>query len=164
MAQAKTEGFGLKVGDYAPDFNMPTDGGGYIDLGDLRDKKNVVLYFYPKDDTPGCTVEAKDFAALRDQFAKLDTEIIGVSRDEVKSHDKFKEKYCLTFTLASDETGTVTEAYGVWAEKNMYGKKYMGIERTTFLINKKGIIAKIWSRVSVNGHAEEVLKEVKAIK
>ncbi|MBX9726747.1 MAG: peroxiredoxin, partial [Rickettsiales bacterium] len=119
--------------------------------------KPVVLYFYPKDDTPGCTTEAKDFASLAKQFEKADTVIIGISKDDLKSHDKFRTKYDLPFALASDDSG-IAEAFGVWGEKNMYGKKYMGIVRSTFLIDKKGNIAKSWPKVSVTGHAAEVLK------
>ncbi len=125
----------LSVGDMAPDFTLPSDSGGSIRLSALKGKK-VVVYFYPKDDTPGCTVEAKDFRDAIDAFRKADTEVIGMSKDSVKSHDKFKEKYALPFGLASDEGGSTCEDYGVWVEKSMFGKKYMGIERTTFLIDK----------------------------
>lgn len=154
---------GLNIGDKAPDFTLTTDGEGSISLAKLKGK-NVVLYFYPKDDTPGCTIEAKDFRDLMDDFKKSDTVIIGLSKDSVKSHDKFKEKFCLPFTLASDTEGTTCEAYGVWVEKSMYGKKYMGIERATFLIDKQGKIAQIWSKVKVEGHAKEVLEAAKGLK
>jgi peroxiredoxin Q/BCP len=125
----------LEAGDKAPDFTMPTDGGGKVSLKALRGKP-VVLYFYPKDNTSGCTAEACAFRDALPDFSKLKATVIGVSRDPVKSHEKFKEKYNLSFPLASDEDGKVTEAYGVWVEKSMYGRKYMGIERSTFLIDK----------------------------
>jgi len=150
----------LKVGDFAPDFTLDTDGDGKITLSELRGK-NVVLYFYPKDDTPGCTMESKEFAEAKEDFDDEKTIIIGISKDNVKSHNKFKEKYCLPFTLASDSEGTVCDAYGVWVEKNMYGKKYMGIRRDTFLIDKKGTISKIWHKVKPAGHAAEVLETVR---
>lgn len=152
----------LKPGDRAPAFSLPGDAGTTIALSALKGK-NVVLYFYPKDDTPGCTIEAKDFRDHVRDFEKLDTVIIGVSKDPVKSHDAFKEKYCLPFPLASDEKGTVCEDYGVWGEKSMYGKTYMGIERTTFLIDKTGTIRHMWRKVKVDGHVKEVLQAVQAI-
>jgi peroxiredoxin Q/BCP len=124
--------------------------------------KNIVLYFYPKDDTPGCTIEAKDFRDLMGDFEKANAVVIGVSKDSVKSHDKFKEKYCLPFPLGSDEDGGVCAAYGVWVEKSMYGKKYMGIERSTFLIDGNGIITQIWRKVSADGHAKAVLDTLTA--
>lgn len=153
----------LAAGASAPAFTMATDSAGKVSLKDYAGEKNVVLYFYPKDDTPGCTVEANDFRLLRDKFDKADTVIIGVSKDSVKSHDKFKDKHCLPFTLGSDEDGTVCEAYGVWVEKSMYGKKYMGIQRATFLIDKKGKLANIWPKVSVPNHAAEVLKAAESL-
>lgn len=153
---------GLSVGDKAPEFKLPVDGGGSVSLSGLKGK-NVVLYFYPKDDTPGCTIEAKDFRDRIAAFEKADTVILGVSKDSVKSHDKFKEKYCLPFNLISDEEGKMCEDYGVWVEKSMYGKKYMGIERTTFLIDKQGKIAKIWNKVKVDGHAEELLNSAREL-
>lgn len=125
--------------------------------------KNLVLYFYPKDDTPGCTTEAKDFAALTNHFAELNTTIIGISRDDLKKHQKFAEKHCLNFPLASDLEGKITELFGVWVEKSMYGKKYMGIERSTFLIDQQGVIRKIWRKVSVTGHAQEVYHTLQGI-
>ncbi len=149
-------------GEKAPDFILPTDGGGSVSLQQFHGKQHVVLYFYPKDDTPGCTVEAKDFAALQDQFAKADAVVIGVSKDDVSSHQRFKEKYCLPFQLASDTEG-VCETYGVWGEKNMYGKKYMGVTRATFLIDKQGVIRQVWPKVKVEGHAQDVLNAVKAL-
>jgi thioredoxin-dependent peroxiredoxin len=147
----------LQQGDSAPDFTLPGDGGSTISLKGLRGKK-VVLYFYPKDDTSGCTLEAKNFNDSKAAFAKAGAEIIGVSADSVASHDKFKKKYGLDFTLASDESKAMLEAYGVWVEKSMYGKKYMGIERSTFLIGADGKIAAVWSKVKVPGHVDEVLK------
>ncbi len=149
----------LKAGDYAPDFTAPTDGSSNFSLSSHRGKKNVVVYFYPKDDTPGCTIEAKEFSDALPEFAELDTIVIGISKDDTTSHDKFKEKHCLTIPLAYDETGTICEAYDSWGEKSMYGKKYMGIMRNTFLVDKKGIIRKIWQVSKVEGHVKEVLRE-----
>ncbi len=145
----------FKTGDKAPDFTLPTDGDGEITLSSLRGQ-NVILYFYPKDDTPGCTTESCGFRDALPAFEKLNAAIIGISKCSVKKHDKFKEKYKLNFPLASDENGDVCEAYGTWVEKSMYGKKYMGIERSTFLIDAEGKIAAIWTKVKVNGHVEEV--------
>lgn len=152
----------LSEGDQAPDFSMPTDGNGHCALSDFAGKQNVVLYFYPKDDTPGCTVEAKEFGELNGAFTAADTVVIGISKDDAKSHDKFKEKFCLPFTLACDNSD-ICERYGVWVEKNMYGKKYMGIQRATFLIDKQGKIARIWPKVKIEGHASEVLEEAKEL-
>lgn len=152
----------VDVGEKAPDFNMATDSGGNVSLKDLKGKK-VVLYFYPKDDTPGCTKEACAFRDAMPDFSGIDAEIIGVSKDPVAKHDKFKAKYDLPFTLASDEETDVCEQFGVWVEKNMYGKKYMGIERATFLIDGNGIIQNIWRKVKVPGHAEAVLEAVRAL-
>ena len=151
----------LEIGDKAPDFTLPTDGGGTVKLSDLKGKV-VVLYFYPKDDTSGCTAEACQFRDLFPKFGRGDAVVIGVSRDSVTAHDKFKKKYKLPFTLASDDEGKVTERYGVWVQKSMYGRKYMGIERTTFLIDKKGVIQGVWRKVKVPGHADEVLTAIKA--
>jgi peroxiredoxin Q/BCP len=151
----------LKVGDAAPDFTMPCDGGGQISLKSLRGKK-VVLYFYPKDDTSGCTMEACGFRDQLPDFSAADATVIGVSKDSVASHDKFKKKYALPFILASDESGEICEAYGTWVEKSMYGRKYMGIDRATFLIDPQGIVRGIWRKVKVPGHVEEVLKAAKA--
>lgn len=150
----------LKVNDPAPDFLLPCDNGDSIALEDFADK-NVVVYFYPKDDTPGCTQEAKDFKERHAEFARLDTIILGVSRDTVDKHDEFKSKYGLPFNLLSDEDSEMVDEYGVWVEKSMYGRKYMGVERATFLINKEKKLVKIWRKVSVTGHAQEVLAEVK---
>ncbi len=152
----------LNEGDKAPDFKVATDGGGTVSLKEYKGKK-VVLYFYPKDSTPGCTTEACGFREALPDFSKIDAEIIGVSRDSVKRHDSFKAKYELPFTLASDEDGTLCEAYGVWIEKMNYGRKYMGIERSTFLIDEQGRIAKIWRKVRVNKHVEKVLEEARAL-
>ena len=152
----------VDVGDTAPDFTMPTDGGGEVSLAKLKGRP-VVLYFYPRDDTPGCTKEACGFRDNFPDFKGVDAEIIGVSRDTVGKHDKFKAKYELPFTLGADEDGSVTEAYGVWVEKSMYGRKSMGIERATFLIGKDGKIAKVWRKVKVPGHVDEVLEAVKAL-
>lgn len=145
----------LKPGIAAPAFTLPTDGNGTISLKDLKGQ-NVVLYFYPKDDTPGCTTESCNFRDNIKQLEKLNAQIIGLSKDSVKSHDKFKAKYDLNFPLASDEDGKVCEAYGVWIEKSMYGKKYMGIDRSTFLIDANGKIAALWRKVKVDGHVDEV--------
>jgi peroxiredoxin Q/BCP len=152
----------LEIGDKAPDFTLPADGGGKVSLKDLKGK-TVILYFYPKDDTSGCTAEACAFRDQLPDFSKSKATVLGVSRDSVASHDKFKKKYGLTFPLLSDEEGKVTEAYGTWVEKSMYGRKYMGIDRSTFLIDPKGVIRGIWRKVKVPGHAEEVLKAAKAL-
>jgi peroxiredoxin Q/BCP len=149
----------LQVGDPAPNFTMPTVSGGTVSLDDLRGKK-VVLYFYPKDDTPGCTIEACSFRDNLPDFQGANAEVIGVSRDNTESHQAFRDKYALNFTLASDDTGQVTEDYGVWREKNMYGKTFMGIQRSTFLIDENGNLAKIWPSVSVEGHSKEVLAAI----
>jgi thioredoxin-dependent peroxiredoxin len=147
----------LQVGDEAPDFSLPADAGGRVALKDFNGKP-VVLYFYPKDDTSGCTAEACAFRDALPDFAKVKAAVIGVSRDSVASHDKFKAKYKLPFPLASDEDGLVCQAYGVWVEKSMYGRKYMGIERSTFLVDGMGVIRAIWGKVKVPGHAEAVLE------
>ena len=149
-------------GATAPICSLSLTGNKTADLASYKGKKNVVLYFYPKDDTPGCTTEAKDFTALHAQFEKADTVVIGISKDDMKSHDKFRAKYDLPFALASDDSG-IAEAFGVWGEKNMYGKKYMGIVRSTFLIDKAGMVAKSWPKVSVTGHAAEVLKAAQSL-
>ena len=152
----------VEEGKKAPDFTGATDGGGKLKLSDLRGKP-VVLYFYPKDDTPGCTKEACAFGEMFPRFKKMDAAVIGISRDSVASHDKFKKKYKLPFTLASDSEGKVTEKYGVWIEKSLYGRKYMGIDRATFLIDKDGVIRKVWRKVKVNGHVGEVAEALKAL-
>ncbi|GAB4522602.1 MAG: hypothetical protein Kow00133_10220 [Amphiplicatus sp.] len=152
----------LKEGAKAPPFRLPTDGGGEISLKDCAGK-TLVLYFYPKDDTAGCTREALDFSTHIKAFEKAGAVVVGVSKDSVAKHDKFKEKHGLKVILASDEGGKTLEAYGVWVEKSMYGRKYMGIERATFLIDGKGVIRRIWRKVKVPGHVEDVLEAVKAL-
>ncbi|GJE38252.1 peroxiredoxin [Methylobacterium persicinum] len=152
----------LSEGDPAPDFDLPASGGGRIALAALKGHK-VVLYFYPKDDTSGCTLEAQDFNALLPEFEAAGVRIVGMSPDPVKSHDKFCGKYGLAFPLASDEEKEVLGAYGVWVEKSMYGRKYMGVERTTVLIDREGRIARIWPKVKVPGHAGEVLAAARAL-
>lgn len=152
----------LKIGDKAPLFKLPRDGGAEASLADFAGR-SLVLYFYPKDDTSGCTAEAIDFNRLAADFAKAGAAIVGVSPDPVKKHDKFRDKYELGFPLVSDEAKTMLEAYGVWVEKSMYGRKYMGVERSTFLIDGKGKIARIWRKVKVPGHADEVLAAVRAL-
>ena len=152
----------IEAGDKAPDFTLPTDGGGKVTLSKLRGSK-VVLYFYPKDDTSGCTAEACGFRDNLPKFKKMDAVVVGISRDSVTAHDKFKKKYELPFALASDEKGEVTERYGVWVEKSMYGRKYMGIERATFLIDEKGVVREIWHKVKVPGHVEAVMAAAKAL-
>ncbi len=152
----------LNIGDPAPGFDLPTETGEDISLASLKGK-NVVVYFYPKDDTPGCTVEAQDFRDHIEDFKSADTVVIGISKDSVKSHQKFVEKHCLPFTLGADEDCATCQDYGAWVEKSMYGKKYMGIDRSTFLIDKEGIIRKIWRKVKVKGHVAEVLEAAKAL-
>ena len=152
----------LAEGDPAPDFELPTDGGGKARLSDHKGKA-AVIYFYPKDDTSGCTAEAIDFNRLRTSFAAAGTAVIGVSPDSAASHDKFKRKHELTIALAADPERSTIEAYGVWKEKSMYGRKYFGVERSTFLIDRNGRIAKIWRKVKGPGHAEEVLAAARAL-
>ena len=152
----------LSVGDKAPDFSMATDGGGEVLLANLRGQP-VVLYFYPKDDTPGCTTEACGFRDAMPNFSSADVAIVGVSKDTVAKHEKFKAKHDLNFILGSDADGSVCEAYGTWVEKSMYGRTYMGIERATFLIDNQGVLRRIWRKVKVKGHVEEVLEAVKAL-
>ncbi len=146
----------LAAGSKAPSFTLPRDGGTKISLQDFKGR-NLVLYFYPRADTPGCTKEAIAFSRLRNAFAKAGTEILGVSADPVKAQDKFKSRHKLKVALASDESKKMLEAYGAWGEKSMYGRKYMGVIRKTFLIDAKGRIVRVWPKVSVPGHAEEVL-------
>jgi peroxiredoxin Q/BCP len=153
----------LEVGDKAPDFTLAADGGGKVSLKALKGK-TVVLYFYPKDDTPGCTAEACAFRDQLPDFSKVKAAVVGISRDSVASHDKFKKKFSLPFPLASDEDRKVSEAYGTWVEKSMYGRKYMGIERSTFLIDGNGVIRNIWRKVKVDGHADDVLKAASGLK
>ena len=149
-------------GENAPNFNHPTGDGGECKLSDFK-RKPLVLYFYPKGDTPGCTTEAQGFRDAMAEFANFDATIVGVSKDTVKKHDRFKARHDLNFTLISDEDGTLCEAYGVWVEKNLYGRKYMGIERSTYLIDGEGKIAKVWRKVRVKGHVDNVLKAVQAL-
>ncbi len=149
-------------GKKAPAVTMSTDGGGTVSLKDMKGR-NVVLYFYPKDDTPGCTKEACGFRDALPDFAGVDAQIIGVSKDSIARHDKFKAKYELPFTLASDADGSVCEKYGTWVEKSLYGRKYMGIERATFLIDGAGVVRRIWRKVKVGGHVEAVLEAVKSL-
>ncbi len=152
----------IAAGSPAPDFTLPADSGGKVSLAKLKGKK-VILYFYPKDDTPGCTREACAFRDLLPDFTGSGATVIGISRDDQKSHDKFKQKYSLPFTLVSDLDGKVCGAYGVWVEKMNYGKRYMGIERSTFLIDAKGVVRKVWRKVKVDGHADQVLEATKAL-
>ncbi|WGM46869.1 Putative peroxiredoxin bcp [Brevundimonas sp. NIBR10] len=149
-------------GSPAPAFDMPTDGGARINSADLKGK-TVVLYFYPKADTPGCTTEAQDFTALADDFAAANTVVIGVSRDAVRALDRFKTKRELGVVLASDDEGSVTEAFGVWGEKKLYGRVYMGIERATFLIDATGVVRETWRKVAVKGHAQAVLDAARTL-
>ncbi|MES1157323.1 MAG: thioredoxin-dependent thiol peroxidase [Alphaproteobacteria bacterium] len=149
----------LNPGDPAPAFDLPAAGGGRVSLAGLKGKR-VILYFYPKDDTPGCTTEALNFAEKAKQIAKANAVVVGVSRDSVASHDKFAAKHGLKLLLASDEDGKVCAAYGVWKEKSLYGRKFMGIERSTYLIDEKGRIKHIWRKVRVAGHADAVLTEI----
>jgi len=152
----------LTVGAKAPNFNLPRDGGASVSLADFAGQ-NLVLYFYPRADTPGCTKEAIDFSRLRGAFAKANTQILGVSADPVPAQDKFKAKHKLSIALASDEKHRMIEDYGVWQEKSLYGRKFMGIVRATFLIGPDRRIAKVWPKVSVDGHAEEVLAAAKEL-
>ena len=152
----------LVPGVEAPDFNLPRDGGGTVSLSSLRGKP-VVLFFYPKDDTEACTLEAKDFTAAKPDFDAVGVTLIGVSPDPVKKHDKFIKKHELSVPLASDETLETLQAYGVWKEKSMYGRTYMGVERTTVLIDTAGKIVEVWSKVKVKGHVEAVLEAAKKL-
>lgn len=141
----------------APPFSLPATGGKTLNLADYKGQK-LVLYFYPKDDTSGCTKQACDFTASIKNFEKLGVAVVGISKDSMAAHEKFKAQYKLAFDLASDQENNVCETYGVWAEKSMYGKKYMGIERTSFLINAQGVISHVWHKVKVPGHIEDILK------
>lgn len=149
----------LKEGSLAPDFTVPVDSGETLSLKNFKGRK-LVLYFYPKDDTPGCTAEACNFNEALPKFGALNTAVLGISRDSLKKHQKFSEKFGLNFSLGVDEDGAVCEKYGVWVEKSMYGKKYMGIERSTFLIGKDGKILKIWRKVKVPGHVDDVMAAI----
>jgi thioredoxin-dependent peroxiredoxin len=151
----------LSPGDTAPDFDLAADGGGRVKLADFAGQW-LVLYFYPKDDTPGCTTEAINFSAAADAFAAAGAKVVGVSKDSVKRHDNFKAKHGLSIALASDPEGEMIERYGVWVEKSLYGRKYMGIDRATFLIGPDGAIRQAWRKVKVPGHVEAVLAALKA--
>jgi peroxiredoxin Q/BCP len=152
----------LELGDKAPDFTLPTDGGGSLTLSQLKGKK-VVLYFYPKDDTSGCTAEACGFRDAFPDYRGAEAVVIGISKDSVAAHDKFKKKYELPFVLASDAGSDVCEKYGVWVEKSMYGRKYMGIERCTFLLDEQGVVRGVWHKVKVPGHVAQVLSAARAL-
>lgn len=152
----------LQVGDKAPDFTMPAEAGKTVSLSDYAGQY-LVLFFYPKDNTPGCTIESKDFSALKKDFAASNCAILGVSRDSVKKHENFIAKQELTVSLGADLEGKVTEDYGVWTEKKMYGKTYIGIQRATFLISPDGTISEVWPKVKVKGHAEAVLGRLNEI-
>lgn len=151
-----------EISDIAPDFTLPRDGGGEITLSALRPGA-VVLFFYPRDDTSGCTKEAVAFSALKADFDAAGATVLGLSKDSIASHDKFRDKHALNVPLLSDEAAQTCEAYGVWKEKSMYGKKFFGIERSTFLIDAEGRVARVWRKVKVPGHAEEVLEAVRAL-
>lgn len=152
----------LQEGDPAPGFLLPRDGGDMVSLAEFEGRK-LALFAYPKDDTPGCTQEAIAFNGLRQEFAAADTALLGISPDSAKRHDKFKAKHDLTLPLLADDTQDVLRAYGVWVEKSMYGRSFMGVERSTFLIDRDGRIARIWRKVKVAGHAEEVLAAAQAL-
>jgi thioredoxin-dependent peroxiredoxin len=153
---------GPKEGDKAPDFDLPTDGSGRVSLKALRGKA-VVLYFYPRDDTPGCTKEACGFNDALPDFSKVKAEIVGISKDKEASHAKFRDKYGLKFRLAADTELKVAQAYGVWIEKSLYGRKYMGMDRATFLIDREGVVRRVWRGVKVPGHVEAVLEAARAL-
>ena len=152
----------VEAGQAAPEFELPTAGGGRARLADFKGKP-LVVYFYPKDDTPGCTKEARGFAEAYPEFQQAGVAVVGISKDDAASHDRFKAKYDLPFTLASDEHGGVVEAYGSWVEKSMYGKNYMGVDRSTCLIDGDGKVRKVWRRVKVPGHVAEVLAAARAL-
>lgn len=153
---------GLSIGDKAPDFTLPADGGETLSLSGFKGRK-IVLYFYPKDMTPGCTIEANDFSKLHGEFAKAGAVVIGVSKDSPERHDKFCEKHGLKIRLVSDQDGKLCDAYGVWKEKSLYGRTFMGIVRSTFLIDAKGVVQAVWPKVKVKGHAEEVLEKARSL-
>lgn len=152
----------LAVGDAIPNFSLPTDGGGTFSAADLKGQ-TTVLYFYPRDDTPGCTREAQAFRDARETFAAAGARVVGISTDGVASHDKFKAKHGLDFVLISDPEALLAQVFGVWVEKSMYGRKSMGVERSTFLIDGDGIVRRIWRKVKVDGHAKAVLEAVSAL-
>ena len=151
----------LKVGDQAPEFTLPDQDGHLVSLSSFIGER-VIIYFYPKDNTPGCTTEAKDFTNKIKEFKKLNTQVIGISKDSLETHNKFINKQGLKILLASDESGKVLKKFGVWVEKNMYGRKYMGIQRSTFLINEESKIEYIWEKVKVKGHVEDVINKIKS--
>jgi thioredoxin-dependent peroxiredoxin len=149
----------ISIGQKAPDFTLKIDDGSDFKLSDHLGQK-IVVYFYPKDDTPGCTTEACDFRESIAQFNRLNSRVIGISKDSIATHKKFKEKYDLNFPLGADKDGTVCEMYGVWVEKSMFGKKYFGIKRSTFLINEQGLVTHIWPNVSVSSHIKDILAAI----
>ena len=153
---------GVSEGDRAPDFTIERDGGREISLSDLKGRK-VIVYFYPKDNTPGCTTQACDFRDAMPDFSGVSAEIIGISRDSVKSHDRFRERHDLPFALGADVDGAVCDAFGTWVEKKMYGRVSMGIERSTFLIDEDGVVRKVWRKVRAKGHVEQVLAAVREL-
>ncbi len=153
----------IKMGGAAPDFTLASDGGGTLSLIEMKGKI-AVLFFYPKDDTTGCTLEAKDFSDRVPEFAKIGAAVVGISPDSVKSHGRFKAKHGITVTLLSDETKEMLQTYGLWVEKSMYGRKYMGVERTTLLLDASGKVAQVWEKVKVPGHAQEVLEAARRLK
>jgi thioredoxin-dependent peroxiredoxin len=152
----------VELGEKAPDFTLPTDGNGSVTLSKLKGKK-VVLYFYPKDDTSGCTAEACGFRDTFPDYSRTEAVVIGISKDSVASHDKFKKKHDLPFLLASDAGSDVCEKYGTWVQKSMYGRKYMGIERCTFLLDAQGVVRGVWHKVKVSGHVAQVLEAARAL-
>lgn len=152
----------VEIGKPAPKFDMPTDGGGKVSLAALKGQR-VVLYFYPKDDTPGCTTESIGFSQLKDAFEAAGTTVVGVSKDTAAKHGKFRAKHGLTVELGSDADSDVIERYGSWVEKSLYGRQYMGIDRSTFLIDGQGVVRQVWRKVKVKGHAEEVLGAAQAL-
>ena len=153
----------LKIGDTVPNFEAPATSDLHFKLSDFKGKSNLVIYFYPKDSTPGCTIEGNDFSALHKTFKSLDTEIFGISKDSMKRHDNFKNKQGFTFDLISDIDTEICELFGIWQLKKTFGKEYMGIVRSTFLIDKDGVLQQSWDKVKVKGHADEVLEAVKSL-
>ena len=152
----------VEVGKPVPDFTLPRDGGGLVGPADFRGRK-LVLYFYPKDDTPGCTTEALEFTAKLPEFETAETSVVAISKDSVKSHDRFRDKHGLAVALLSDPDGVVVERFGLWGEKTMYGRTYMGVERATYLVDADGIVRRIWRSVKVSGHVGEVLEAARTL-
>jgi peroxiredoxin Q/BCP len=152
----------VEIGDRVPDFSLPRDGGGVVGPADYRGRK-LVLYFYPKDDTPGCTTEALEFTARLPEFEAAGTAVLAISKDSVKSHDRFRDKHGLSVPLLSDESGAVVEKFGLWGEKKMYGRTFMGVERATYLVDTDGFVRRVWRSVKVSGHVEEVLEAARAL-